>query len=272
MDHNVEPHVRASARQRIVALLGFFIVIAAIACGEPYLHLNPYDPNTPVTIVVAGPDTLFSLGEVGQYTAQITPAFPDTGIVWAADTVPAIVRDTAMVLQGSLFLTAGQNGQFQSINPPLEPLTVRVSVEALIGQIDTVVTRALPPTYETVVIRTVQYRHVGYKSIVLTQRLSRIQLRCPDTHACSPVSVGGTWSVWVDGFDALGKQIKDLTGSTTNPDTGTVVATFASRDTTIARVVPNGVRVANVTALKSGTTWIVATHMSLLDSLQLVIP
>jgi hypothetical protein len=260
-------------RSRILEVTGVAILIAGIACGEPYLHLNPYDPDTPLTIVVTGPDSLFSLDEVGQYSAQITPAFPDSGVVWAADTVPILTPDTGYVLPGSTFLTAGGDGVFQSIDPPLEPATLRISVGASIGQIDTVVTTSLPPLYQTTVtVRTFQYRHTGYKSIVLTQRLVRIQLRCPDSHACSPVAAGGTWTIWVDGFDALGHQIAGLTKPTINPDTGVVVASFVSRDTTIARVAPNGRRVANVTALKSGTTWIVATHLSLLDSLQLVVP
>jgi hypothetical protein len=104
-----------------------------------------------------------------------------------------------------------------------------------------------------------------------TQRVTRIQLRCPDTHACDTVSTGGGWSVWVDGFDALNERIYALTSATANPATGTVIATFAVRDTTIASVSPVGIRAANVTALKSGTTWIVGTRGTLLDSLQLVV-
>ena len=53
--------------------------------------------------------------------------------------------------------------------------------------------------------------------------------------------------------------------------TGTPMATFTSRDTTVASVTPVGIRAATVTARKSGTTWIVATRNSLLDSLQLTV-
>jgi hypothetical protein len=263
MSQGVRKHRRASLI--VIALT------AAIACGEPYLHLNPYDPDFPVAIAITGPDTLFSAGELGQFAATATPTFPDTAFVWAADTVTIFQADTSYVADGSVYLTAGQDGKFQSINPPLDPATLTISVEALIGRIDTTVARHLPSCGCDKTIQTVQYRHTGLKSVVLTQRVTRIQLRCPDTHACVPVGVGGISSVWVDGFDALGHQIVALTGAGVNPDTGAVVATFVSRDSTIASVKPKGIRSANVTALKSGSTWIVATRKLLLDSLQLVV-
>jgi hypothetical protein len=50
-----------------------------------------------------------------------------------------------------------------------------------------------------------------------------------------------------------------------------VFATFAVRDPSVAGVTPVGIRVATVTARKSGTTWIVGTRGALLDSLQLVV-
>jgi len=62
-----------------------------------------------------------------------------------------------------------------------------------------------------------------------------------------------------------------LTAATTNPLTGTPVATFVSRDTTVASVLLIGIRAATVTARKTGTTWIVATRGSLFDSLALVV-
>jgi hypothetical protein len=96
-------------------------------------------------------------------------------------------------------------------------------------------------------------------------------LRCPDTHSCAPVAVGGTLAVWVDGTDAIGHQIVALTSSVANPASGTPVATFVVRDPSIASFVPTGIRVATVTALKSGTTWIVATRGALLDSLKLTV-
>ena len=115
------------------------------------------------------------------------------------------------------------------------------------------------------------WRHSGYKQVVLTQRVVRIQLRCPDTHSCDADSVGGSWSVWADGFDALNQQIVALHSSVANPATGTPVATYVVRDTTVASFVPVGIRAALVTARRAGTTWIVGTRGPLLDSLQLVV-
>ncbi len=59
------------------------ILILALACGD-YARTNPYDAAVPVSITIAGPDTLFSLGEQGHYTAQSSPVFPDSAIEWAS--------------------------------------------------------------------------------------------------------------------------------------------------------------------------------------------
>ena len=242
-------------------------LMISVACGEPFLHLNPYDPAFPLAVDVTGPDTLFSFGEIGNYAVRFTPAvFPDSAVTWLADTVTIFSGDTTYVSDGSAYLLAGKNGNFQSVNPPLEPAVLTISVEALVAGYDTNLT-AVGGGLATVV----EYRHTGLKSVVITQHVTKIQLRCPDTHACAPFSAGGTGTVWVDGFDALGHQIAALTSPTVNPDTGAVVATFVSRDPTIARVVPNGIRAANVTALKSGSTWIVAARKTVLDSLQIVV-
>ena len=99
----------------------------------------------------------------------------------------------------------------------------------------------------------------------------RIQLRCPDTHACATLAAGGAWSVWADGFDAQNQQIVALHSSVANPTSGTPVAIFLVRDTTVASFAAVGIRAAMVTARKSGTTWIVGTRGPLLDSLQLVV-
>ena len=273
-------------RGRVVTLLGAAVLVAFFACGDPYLHTNPYDPAVPLEVNIAGPDSLFSYGEVAQYSVRTIPAFPDSAIRWNIDTttihrggnVDTIFPNGTFtnpgtgdtVVEGdSLFKPMGF-GTYQSTAPPLEPTTQTVTVEALIGRVDTTVSRWLP-CCGIVAIQTNQYRHYGYKSVVLTQRLVRIQLRCPDTHACDTLSVGGTWSIWVDGFDALGRQIYALTSSTANPTRGPPIVTYAARDPTIAGVAPVRIRAATVTALKTGTTWIVATRGSLLDSLRLVV-
>ena len=254
----------------VVAVVAAVALGAAAGCGDPYLHTNPYDPVYPMEFAITGPDSLFSYGEIAQYTVQTTPAFPDTGFRWDIDTVTVVnPRDgtDTVVDGGTVFLPAGP-GAYQSISPPLEPATVTISIVASLGQIDTTVARCRP---QCMTVQTEQQRHTGYKSIVLTQRVPRIRLRCPDTQACDTLAVGGTWSVWVDGFDALGRQIAALTSSVANPPRGPPVVTYVTRGTTIATVMPVGIRVGTVTARKSGTTWIVATRGALADSLQLVV-
>jgi hypothetical protein len=241
------------------AIAAMPLAAAALACGD-YAHTNPYDPAVPVTIVISGPDTLFSYEQVAYYTAATMPAFADTALRWGSSDSTALLPES--------------NGGFASLAPPLYPETRTANVIALIGQIDTITTKFIdrePLPDSAVAIPTFAWRHSGYTAVVLTQRVTTIQLRCPTVHACDTLSSGGTWSVWVDGFDALNHPIVALASATVNPLTGTAVATFAVRDTTIAGVVPVGIRVANVTALKTGATWVVATRGPLLDSLQLVV-
>ena len=246
--------------RRFVALFGAAILVASFACGDPYLATNPYDPAHLVSVTVTGPDSLFSYAEIAHFGAVIVPAFPDTAVRFDSS------DSLSFMPVGAASFEAGP-----TIPPPLWPATKTVTVIAGIGAIDTTVTQWNNSCACIVTIRTHQYRHVGSKTVVLTQRVVRILLRCPDTHACDTLSAGGTWSVWVDGFDALNHEIVALTAATTNPLTGTPVATFVSRDTTVASVSPVGIRAANVTARKSGATWIVATRDVLLDSLRLVV-
>jgi hypothetical protein len=152
---------------------------------------------------------------------------------------------------------------------PLEPAMVTVAVAALVGSVDTTLQRYIAPNYVTV--HSFEPRHVGYKSVVLMQRLTRIQLLCPAVHGCDTLSFGsGSWSVWVDGFDARNNPIATLPGAPLNPSTGPPIAIFTVRDTTVASVSPVGIRAATVTARKPGSTWVIATRGALLDSLQVV--
>ena len=246
-------------------------VLATVAsCGDPYGVANPYDPDFPVTFTITGPDTLLSLGEVAQYSARTSPAFPDTAFRWATGTATISAPGAGdSIVDGATILAPGAPGSFASVVPPLEPKTATVLVEALIGSVDTTLLRIFDTSYVTV--HTTTPRHAGYKTVIVTQRLVRIQLRCPATHACDTASVGDTLSVWVDGFDARGLQIAELRTAHTNPATGTPIATYVIRDTTIATFTPAGVRAATVTAQKTGTTWIVGTRGALSDSLQLVV-
>jgi hypothetical protein len=261
---------RARSPRPSVMLPGIAVLVASLACGDPYLHTNPYDPAVPVEIVITGPDTLYSYAEVAQYAARTTPIFPDSAVVWTIDTVTVPrgrfdgIADT--VVDGGLFLKPSGVGNFQSIAPPLEPATLTVAVGASLGGVDTTESR-----YPQGTVRYTLFRHSGYKSIVLMQRVTRIQLRCPATHACDTLAVGGAWSVFVDGFDALNHGIYALTSVVAHPRSDTPVATFLSRDTTIATVSPVGIRAAAVSARRSGTTWLVATRNSLSDSLRLVV-
>jgi hypothetical protein len=249
-----------SIERRFAALSGAAILVAAFACGDPYTHTNPYDPLVPVTLNVTGPDTIFSYSETGQYNAQSVPAFPDSSFQFATS--------------DSIAFPASGRGTFVSRTPPLYPATQTVRVMAMLGQIDTV--RDDTPLDRPVVVAlpSLAWRHSGAKNVVLTQRVVHIQLRCPADHACDTLSAGAVWTVWADGFDALNFRVVALTGVNANPAVSAatpVFATFAARDTTIASVAPVGIRAATVTARKPGTTWIVATRGSLLDSLALVV-
>jgi hypothetical protein len=241
-------------RRRVVGLASATVLVASFACGDPYRHNNPYDPQTPFEFSIAGPDTLFSIGEFGQYALKSTPALSDTAGTWSSS---------------SLDLRPAVPGQFQLWTPPLWPETETVQIFNSIGKFDTTVTTSLPNG--SVAKQITMDRRSLSRTVVLTQRLVRIRLRCPDTHACGTLIAGAAWSVGVDGFDALDAQIIGLTNPATNPVTGTPIAIFISRDTTVASVSPVGIRAATVTARKSGSTWIVATRNSLLDSLQLTV-
>ena len=286
--------VRASRRGSPCVLVMAASLAALIACGEPYVHTNPYDPAYPVQVGIAGPDTLFSLGEVGQYTVQTNPPWPDSGLVWAIDTftnyfiVPGLC--SVQLSDGGTVLSANGGGAYRSIAPPLEPYSFKVAIDVWLGTIDTTVAFELC-TGERVTAQTTAPRHIAYKTVVVTQRVTRIQLRCPDTHGCAPLAVGDSAFIWVDGFDALGRQIVALTSSAANPATGNPilpyatsdtailrvqkgnnpVAAYVSRDSTIARTTPIGIRVARVTAVGAGSTWVVATRGALMDSLQVVV-
>lgn len=265
-------------RPIVVPLISLAVLL--VACGDPYLHTNPYDPAVPVQIEITGPDSLFSYAEYANYSAQITPPFPDSAVQWLVDTFtlhrPGRVDTTYngvtypipdrgdTVVDGTSYFAPSSPGTFRSLKPPLEPVSLTVTIEALLGAVDTTL------AIYSGIVQTKTYRHVGYKQVVLTQRVARIQLRCPDTSVCDTIAVGGTWAVWVDGFDALGHGILSLADPTANPAGGTPIATFVSRDTSVAGVLPVNIRAATVTARKAGSTWIVATRNSLSDSVLVV--
>jgi hypothetical protein len=292
--------ISAARRSSAYVAVGALFLSGALACGEQYLHTNPYDPAVPVEITITGPDTLFSAQEIANYTAQVSPAWPDTGFVWAIDTfTDYFIVPTPCVSQvalGDTILAVDGSGTYRSVLPPLEPYAFKIAVELQLGTVDTSFSAVLTCDGPGVVVHTKTARHVAYKTVVVMQRVTRMQLRCPSTHACAPLTVGDSAFIWVDGFDALNHPILALTSPTANPSSGNPhagnplttyvldnpaiqraqqtnnpVATYVSRDSTIARATPIGIRVARVTGVKSGTTWIVATRGALADSLQVVV-
>lgn len=237
----------------MVFAAGAALCAFAFACGDPYRHTNPFDPATDVVVKLVGPDSVFSVGAFAQYTLESTPPFPVDDGVWSSSSFD--------------FRTAAA-GQFQLWTPPLWPSTEAIEISVDVGRYDTTITSG----ERVAIAKTVtMYRRRFTRFVTVSQRLTRLVLRCPSVHACDTLAVGASWSVGVDGFDALDGQIVGLTNPAVNPATGAPIATFTSRDSTIASVAPVGIRGANVTARKSGTTWLVATRDALTDSLKLVV-
>ena len=243
-------------------LTGVAVLVTAVACRD-YAHTNVYDPLVPVTITITGRDSLFSLGEQAIYTGH-SPQFPDSaigigGFVGLDEVTPLGSTGTALVVVE---------------RPPLYPALAKGWIFVSIGCYTTFVTVEEQSGAKPFVARTKAIgvcAHEDSIPIVVTQRLVRIQLRCPDVHGCDTISVGGTASVWVDGTDALNAPVYGLQSPGVNSNFGPPIATYTIRDTTVASVVPVGVRAATVTANKSGTTWIVGVRGALVDSLKLVV-
>ncbi len=231
------------SRRRSAPLSAAALLVLAVACLD-IKHTNPFDPGTPVVFTLVGPETLFSVGGLVQYHFA---------------TVPPIVDKTAQWGGGDSFFSTGDasGGLYYSFGAPLWPATDTVTLRVTVGFIAKIT------------------HLVGSRSfsgtIIITQRLVRLTLRCPDTHACDTLSVGVAQAVYVDGADSLGSQISGLKTPTTNPLGVPAVATFTMRDTTVASVATLGMRVATVTAKKSGSTWMVARRDQLSDSVRIVV-
>jgi hypothetical protein len=233
------------------ATLGTVLLATGLACGDPYQHTNPYDPAVSVAITIVGPDTLFSAFEGGLYTAQTSPAFLDTALHWS-------------VSGGAV----GHTTTFVAPPPPLWPATSTATISVMIGAIDTLKSGSGATAGPIVPVQF--YRHTAQKTVIITQRITHVRLRCPDVSACDTLSVGGTSTVYADALDALDQPLYYPPGMGGNSPGGPAQANFAVRDATIATAT-SGTRASTVSALKSGTTWIIAARGSLLDSLQLVV-
>jgi hypothetical protein len=147
-----KPDCTRARGTRLVALISVMFLVTFFACGDPYLHNNPYDPATSVEFSISGPDSLFSLQQVGQYIAQISPVMPDTAVQWYSTNTGVLTP-------------AGSGGAFvEQYGAPVWPATATVRVYAGVGAIDSLGgggRLAVPVTV---------YRHLAFKDVVVTQR------------------------------------------------------------------------------------------------------
>ena len=146
--------------------LAFVAVSLSLACGE-YAHSNPYDPDTDTQITIAGPDTIWSIGELAEFTATVSPPVSGgRGIVW----------DAIGNADGFVVLTPGIGiGKFRAAH------VGAASVSATVG------------------------RHVASKRVVVRQRPARVELFCPDLcTALTMTAIGSTRELLVGQYDALG--------------------------------------------------------------------
>ena len=210
--------VRLSHRGRHVARRGD-LRGRVVACDDPYRHTNPYDPLVPaVSVTVTGPDTVFSFHEVAQFGGVAVPAFPDSAFTIG---VPDSIAFPPPVSE-------------RSPTPPHRstPTCVRDGDRRARRHRHIRSAAQRPPRYcpapDDVSAR-------GDESGRLTQRVVRIQLRCPVHTRATRRRSGGSWSVWADGFDALNQQIVALHSSVANPATGTPVLRRTSSATPLSR-------------------------------------
>lgn len=156
------------SRRSAYTALALLLSLACADCGE-YAHRNPYDPDTATRITISGPDTLWSIGEIAQYTATVSPTLPDSGIVWG----PLVGNGPTDVI-----FPVGR-GKYQSLK------IGTATVVAIVG------------------------RHEGVKQVVVRQRAARVFLFCPrscTTLAMGPVGV--IYVLSVVQYDAHGNALE----------------------------------------------------------------
>lgn len=71
-------------RGTLAAAGRMLLCMAVTSCGD-LAHTNPYDPVTPVSLTLAGPDSATSAGDVLQFTLQATPAFESGPVSWQVE-------------------------------------------------------------------------------------------------------------------------------------------------------------------------------------------
>jgi hypothetical protein len=124
---------------------------------DVYAHTNPYDAQTELTYVIAGPDTLFSVGQIVNYKLQSAPALSDTAGIWSCDC-------TELAASGG----PGNFEMFGFVPPPVWPETKTVRVNVAIGKYDTTFT--VSGANGPVAVQGHAYRRILSRTIVLTQR------------------------------------------------------------------------------------------------------
>lgn len=155
-------------RRRMQAAIVVLAAGLVLACGE-YAHRNPYDPDTDTRIAITGPDTLWSIGEIAQYTATVSPAIPGgLGVVWA-------VADPG---NGMFVVGSRGTGSFQSLAVGAGHVTATVG------------------------------RHTVSKRVVVRQRAARVFI-CPAVQCSPLQlgPVGTTRELPVGQYDAFGTPL-----------------------------------------------------------------
>lgn len=184
-------------RRRMQAAIVALAVGVVPGCGE-YAHRNPYDPETETRIVITGPDTLWSIHELREYSATVSPAVPNGGdIQWESEG-----RNNTSAVLGSR-----GSGQFQTLS------VGEATVVAKVG------------------------RHVATKRVVVRQRAARVFI-CPAVPCAPVRlgQVGTTRQLPVGQSDSLGTALdgsQPRSAVTYSSDAPSIVAIVAGSPTSV---------------------------------------
>ena len=199
-----------AARPRLAMVT--FATLLSLGCGE-YAHRNPLDPDADTHIMILGPDTLWALGETGQYTATVSPAMPSgADVVWGP-----LAGSGAPV---DVLFPIGQ-GRYQGFK------LGEGSVVAIVG------------------------RHEVVKRVVVRQRGAQVYFACPSggVGGCPSYwmgAVGSTRPLSVAQYDAMsnalgpGQERVAVTYTSRDPTIVDIVPGTASPTGVTIRAVANG--------------------------------